>query len=235
MTAIEENGHVHSLREISCNDSESMNTVADLHIELLGFGPMAALGRRFIRDACYANNMMGGQLNVALYEIDGEPAGFVAYTDRSISFHRTSLKAHWFRTGVTLLISLLQDPRRIVALFKALSVLSSRRAETGVLGSDPMGEVVCVAVRPQFLRNEYLLADGSRPSVALIAYAARQLASVGVEEMRMLVDADNKAVLFLYKALGANFEPYEQAGVPTVQVWFDVSKLVEERKCRWAS
>ena len=235
MTAVEENGHVHALREISCNDSESMNTVADLHIELLGFGPMAALGRRFIRDACYANNMMGGQLKVALYEIDGEPAGFIAYTDRSISFHRTSLKAHWFRTSITLLISLLQDPRRIAALFRALGVLGSRRAESGVLGSDPMGEVVCVAVRPQYLKNEYQLADGSRPSVALIAYAAQRLADVGVAEMRMLVDADNKPVLFLYKALGANFEPYDQAGVPTVQVWFDVPRLVEERPCRWAT
>ena len=89
MNDVEYNGHVHRIREISYKNQEDMDTVADLHIELLNFGPMAGLGRRFVRDACYVNNMLDDQLKVAIYEIDDKPAGFVAYTDRSISFHRT--------------------------------------------------------------------------------------------------------------------------------------------------
>ncbi len=47
--------------------------------------------------------------------------------------------------------------------------------------------------------------------------------------MRMLVDADNKAPLFLYHKMGASFDDYQQAGEPMVQVWFDLENkpLVE--------
>jgi len=227
------NGHVHRIREITHEDKSEMDAVADLHVELLGFGPMAGLGRRFIKDACYTNNMMGGQLKVAIYEIDGVAGGFVAYTDQSISFHRTSLKKHWVRTAFTLMLSLLEDPRRLASLARALAVLGSRRTEHGIVGSDPMGEVVCVAVRPKYLIAEYRLANGSRPGESLIAYSAHQLTDLGVDEMRMLVDADNKAVLFLYQALGARIEQYEQAGEPMFQVWFDLEKLVQEHENPW--
>ncbi len=212
-----------------------MDTVADLHIELLGFGPMSGLGRRFVRDACYVNNMQDGSLRVAVYEIDGTIAGFVAYTHRSISFHRTSLRKHWLKTAITLLLSLLEKPSRIAALFRALSVLSSRRGEQGSVGEDPMGEVVCIAVLPQFLTAKHALEGSVRPSAALVSYAAQRLVDLGVDEMRMLVDADNKAVLFLYRALGARFEPYEQAGEPMVHVWFKLDELVAARPCRFCT
>ncbi len=234
MHSVEHNNHTHRIREITCADTEDMNTVADLHIELLGFGPMAALGRRFIRDACYANNMRDGQLRVSVYEIDGVIGGFIAYTDQSISFHRSSLSKHWFKTGLTLLMSLLEDPRRIAALWRAFAVLGSRRSEQEVVGVDPMGEVVCIAVQPKYLKSEYRTESGARAGGALVVYAAHQLNELGVSMMRMLVDDDNKAVLFLYRALGANFESYEQAGKPTVQVWFDIQKLVHVRGNPWA-
>lgn len=233
MRQVSHNGHVHCIREISYEDAREMDIVADQHIELLGFGPMAALGRRFVRDACYANNMVDGALKVAIYEIDGIVVGFVAFTDRSISFHRASLKKHWFRTGITLMLSLLEDPRRIGALARALAVLGARRGEYRVVGSDPMGEVVCIAVQPNYLKAEYRIDNGARPGESLVAYAAQRLTELGVEEMRMLVDADNKAVLFLYKTLGARFEAYEQAGVPTTQVWFDLRKFDQNYVRPW--
>ena len=234
MKGVVHNGHVHRIDEITYMDQRELGVVADLHIELLGFGPMAGLGQRFIKDACYVNNMRDGQLKVAIYDIDGDAAGFVAYTDRSISFHRTSLKKHWARTAFTLMLSLLENPKRLLALTRALAVLGSRRSEGEVVGSDPMGEVVCVAVQPKYLKAEYRLNSGSRPGESLIAYAAHRLTDLGVDEMRMLVDADNKAVLFLYRALGARFEQYEQAGEPMVQVWFDLPKLVRGHESPWA-
>lgn len=234
MPQVNENGRVHHIREIQCNEREDMNRVADLHIELLGFGPMAALGQRFVRDACYANNMVDGQLKVAVYEVDGVVGGFVAFTDRSISFHRTSIRKHWFKTSMSLLMSLLEDPRRIAALWRAFAVVGSRRTEQKTLGSDPMGEVVCIAVQPKYLKAEYRIGSAVRPGQALVVYAAERLQQLGVDEMRMLVDADNKAVLFLYRALGARFESYEQAGEPTVMVWFDIDELLNGREGPWS-
>jgi hypothetical protein len=235
VTEIPCKGHTHRIREISFSDQADMDAVADMHIELLGFGPMAGLGRRFIKDACYANNMRDGQLQVAIYEIDEQPAGFIAYTDRSISFHRTSLRKHWVRTIYTLSLSILEDPRRLAALVRALAVLGSRRAEQSVVGNDPMGEVVCVAAKPMYLTAEYRLKNGLRPAESLIVYAADNLLKRNVDEMRMLVDADNKAVLFLYRSLGAKFERYDQAGEPMIQVWFGLEELLNGKNSVFAS
>jgi ribosomal protein S18 acetylase RimI-like enzyme len=210
------------LLEVAPTDAASLDAVSDLHMELLGFGPMAGLGWRFVRDVCYATHVEDGMLRVALATVDGAPAGFVAYTSHSISFHRSGLKKHWLRAGTVLAASLIADPRRLWKLLRALRVLASRRGETA-LGEDPLGEVVCVAVRKQYLAPAFVRQAGVRLSERLIRYAQEQLGRLGVSRMRMIVDADNKPVLMLYHLMGAHFEPYEQAGEPRVHVWFDVS------------
>jgi SAM-dependent methyltransferase/ribosomal protein S18 acetylase RimI-like enzyme len=210
-----------TLREIDADDARGLDCIADLHMELLDYGPMAGLGWRFVRDICYATHMGDDLLRVALVTVEGEPAGFVAYTPYSISFHRAGLRRYWLRAGLVLLYSLLIKPTRIVKLVRALKVLVSRRGET-VLGSDPLGEVVCVAVRKRFLAPSFMRESGVRLSEALIRYAQEQLGRQGVDKMRMIVDADNKSVLMLYHLMGAHFEPYEQAGEPRKHVWFDI-------------
>lgn len=210
-----------SLREIAPGDGPGLDAVADLHMELLDYGPMAALGRQFVRDICYGAHMREDLLKVAVATVDGEPAGFVAYTPFSIGFHRGGLSKHWFKAGIVLAWSLLTRPTRILKLMRALKVLWSRRGET-VLGSDPLGEVVCIAVRKQYLAPAFIRKSGVRLSEFLIRHAQEKLATAGATKMRMIVDADNKPVLMLYHLMGAHFEPYEQAGEPRVHVWFDV-------------
>ncbi|MGH8186276.1 MAG: hypothetical protein ACREUC_06910, partial [Steroidobacteraceae bacterium] len=135
--------------------------------------------------------------------------------------HRGGLARHWFQAGMVLAWSLLTRPARILKLMRALKVLWSRRGET-VLGTDPLGEVVCIAVRKQYLAPAFIRKSGVRLSEFLIRHAQEKLASAGATKMRMIVDADNKPVLMLYHLMGAHFEPYEQAGEPRVHVWFDV-------------
>ena len=232
MKEVECNGHIHRIKEISNDNDVDMDTVADLHIELLSFGPMAGLGRQFIKDACYANNMSDGLLKVAVYEIDEVAVGFVAYTDRAISFQKTSLSKHWASTTVTLAHSLIEKPKRILALARALGSLQWRRGGASIVGEDPIGEVVCIAVQPAYAKPEYRLDNGARPAESLISFSAETLAGLGVGEMRMLVEAHNKAPLFLYRGLGARFEKLPQTtGEPLVQVWFDVDRLNRDHAC----
>ncbi len=226
MTTAAREGVSRSLREISVEGRDDLDRIAEMHMELLDFGPMAGLGRRFIRDACYAMHMRDGLLHVTMCEVDGQPAGFVAFTDRSLSFHRQSLASHWLRTAWILLLCVLEDPRRLRALIRAVRVVFSRRGEKR-LGQDPMGEVVCVAARPAYLTAKFTRQTGLRLSEELITHAARRLRDMGVREMRMLVDADNRAVLMLYHRLGARFEPYQQAGEPMVHVWFELDSVLE--------
>ena len=209
------------LREINADDKTGINTVSRLHMELLGFGPMAGLGERFIREICYVKPVADGLMRLALYEVDGEPAGFVAYTAQSISFHRRALKDHWIYAGWLTLYALIEKPKRLKALIRAIKVILSRRSENKT-GVDPMGEVICIAVSPKFLKGKFVRQSGILVSDDLVRYSAKYLQKAGVAEMRMLVDADNKAPLFLYHKMGASFEDYQQAGEPLVQVWFDL-------------
>lgn len=210
-----------NLSAVAADDQRGLNAVADLHMELLGFGPMAGLGWQFVRDICYAAHMRDNLLRVTLAEVDGQPAGFVAYTPYSIGFHRSGLSKHWLQAGFSVLQALVREPARCVKLVRALKVLWSRRGET-VLGTDPLGEVVCVAVRKQFLAPAFVRKSGIRLSQALVQHAREKLSAAGASRMRMIVDADNKPVLMLYHLMGAHFENYQQAGEPRVHVWFDL-------------
>lgn len=210
------------LREVSAQDQDALQAVAALHMELLAFGPMAGLGELFIREVCYRMLMDEGQLRVVLYEVDGQPAGFAAYTQQAFGFHRSALHRRLPRIAWVLMRSFLQEPARFLRFLRALRVLGSRRAEVS-RAQEPAGEVVCVAVRPQYLRAGFVRASGLRLSEELIRHCARQLRAAHMPQMRMLVDADNRPVLMLYHLLGARFTPYVQAGEPKVEVWFDLS------------
>lgn len=211
------------LRRVVAADSPALRSVSRLHMELLDYGPMAGLGELFIREAIYRPHIDAGALHAFLYRVDGEDVGFVAYTEHSTSFHRGVLREHWLRAGGVLLLALLQDPRRIRNVIRALRVLLSRRGERQLeLEQNALGEVVCIAVRRDFVRAGFVRATGRRPSADLVRMAATRLRSKGQRRMRMLVDADNREVLFLYHLLGARFEPYEQAGEAMIQVWFDL-------------
>jgi ribosomal protein S18 acetylase RimI-like enzyme len=211
------------LRRVGPADEAGIVTVASLHMELLSFGPMAGLGEVFIREAIYRPQISDGLIEAVVYFVDGEPAGFVAYTDRAITFHREALRRHWLRAAAVLAWSVASQPRRIARVLRSLRVLLSRRAETRI-GADPMAEVVCVAVRPKFLTAPFARATGRRVSEDLIRFAADRLRERGLHELRMLVDADNRGVLLLYHALGARFERYEQAGERMFNVWFDLRR-----------
>lgn len=211
-----------TITDVDIQDVDGIECVAGLHMELLDFGPLAGLGHRFIRDIGYKLHMEDGLLNVALCRVDGIPAGFVSYTARSLSFHRQSLKSHLFRVCWVLTLSLLRKPARVVNLVRVVKVMFSRRTEQR-RGEDPLGEVVSIAVRRKFLGGEYVNEKNQRISAALVDYARERLASDDVDQMRMLVDADNKGALFMYHGLGARMDAYEQGGEPMVEVWFDLS------------
>jgi len=215
--------HQWTLHEVKADDKARLDAIADLHMELLDYGPMAGLGWRFVRDVCYAAHMRENLLKVDLVTVDDEPAGFIAYTPYSIGFHREGLGKHWFLAGFVLARSLIARPSRMAKLGRALKVLWSRRGET-VLGEDPLGEVVCVAVRKKYLAPSFVRKSGIRLSEFLIRHAQRELPKSGARKLRMIVDADNKPVLMLYHLMGAHFEPYEQAGEPRVHVWFDLAE-----------
>lgn len=211
----------HALRAVDPRSADDVAALTRLHMALLGHGPMARLGERFLRDVCYGVLARDRLLRAALFEVDDQPAGFVAWTNRSITFHRHALRRHALRVAWALARSLADEPRRAGRLGKALWLMASRRAERE-LARDPLGEVLSIGVLPEYRTPQFLHRTGLRIGEALVRHVMTALRRERVAVMRMVVEAHNTPTLLLYHALGARFEPYAHAGEPMVQVWFDL-------------
>ncbi|MBI3029540.1 MAG: GNAT family N-acetyltransferase [Candidatus Rokubacteria bacterium] len=212
----------HRLREIDPTRREDVATITRLHQVLLEWGPMARLGELFLRRFCYTVLLRDGLMRAALFEVDGRPAGFVAYTDRSITFHRQAIRRHWAYAAWLIALSVLRAPRLVPRLLRAVWLMFSRRAELH-LGQEPLGEVLAIGVLPEYRTPHFVRRTALRIGEALIAHVVAYLQRVGVDRMRAVVDAPNKPALLFYHQLGGRFEPYERAGEPMVQVWFDLA------------
>ena len=210
------------LREIDAANRHDVAAITGLHLELLGHGPMARLGELFLRRFCYGVLLRDGLMRAALFEVDGRPAGFVAYTSRSITFHREAIRRHWAYVAWLIALSVVRDPRLVARLLKAARLMFSRRAELD-LGRDPLGEVLAIGVLPEYRTPEFLHRTGLRIGEELIVHVMSYFRSVGVDRLRMVVEGHNKPALLFYHRLGGRgFEPYEHAGEPMIHVWFDL-------------
>ena len=210
------------IREIDPAGRQDIATVSRLHLVLLDWGPMARFGEFFLRRFCYTVLLRDGLMRAALFEVDGRPAGFVAYTSRSITFHRQAIRRHAAYAAWLIALSVLRDPRVLPRLFKALRLMFSRRAELH-LGQDPLGEILAIGVLPEYRTPQFVHRADLRIGEALIAHVVTALQRMGVGRLRAVVDASNKAALLFYHQLGGRFEPYERAGDPMVHVWFDLT------------
>jgi ribosomal protein S18 acetylase RimI-like enzyme len=209
---------------IDPRDDRDIRAITDLHLQLLPWGPMAGLGRLFLRRFCYTLLIRDGLMEAALFEVDGEPAGFIAYTTRSHTLHREALRRRPAAAALLLAGSVLADPAVLVRLARGARLLFSRSAEKRA-GGDPRAEVLAIGVLPAYRTAAFARSAGLQVSRELVLHAARRFRDAGLTEMRMVVDAFNKPTLLFYHGLGGRFEQYTRAGDPMVQVRFDVDSL----------
>jgi ribosomal protein S18 acetylase RimI-like enzyme len=212
-----------ALVRVHAGDARAIDEVSWLHAELLPFGPMARLGRHFLRDFCYTILVKDRLLDVVLCRVDGDPAGFIAYTARSITFHRDALRRHVVRAAWTALTSVMKEEDPLARVREAGALMFSRRAEQET-AQDPLAELVAIAVRPAFTSPAFVRSTGLRVSEDMLTFCAEEFRREELPRMRMVVDADNKAALFFYQTLGGEFEAYNRGRRPSVQVWFDLDR-----------
>ena len=212
---------IHNLREISPSNRQEIATIAQLHRELLSCDPIAELGELFIREMCYAVPLKDGSLKVALCDVDGRPAGFVAYALRSGRFHRTVPRNYWLSASWILVVSILHDLRRLRPSLRALRAAFSHRTEQQ-RGQDLVGEVVAIGVRPEYLTPEFVCGTGVRVGEELIAHALVYFQRAGISKVRMPVDALNESIFPSDHHPSVRPEPYEQAEEPIGYMWVDL-------------
>lgn len=211
-----------AIKAVPHNDESGISEIAAIHIELLHFGPFAALGERFVRDICYQKEAQEGVLTLAICEVDHEPAGFIAYTSLPFVFHQSIMRKHWLLASFAAARAILSRPSRILKLPRIMRTIRARVADEQRDEPD-LGEIVCVAVRPEFLKSAVTRRIGMRIPEELLRYAARDLfENKDIRRLRMIVDAENKHALFMYHSLGARFERLVWAGEDKTDVYFDL-------------
>ncbi len=208
------------IRELAHGDERGLRAVAEIHEQLIDFGPLAALGRDFLRVVGYRMPMRDGLLVVALAEVDGRPAGFAAYTADSAAFHARAIRRHWLLAGWRMVVALVSDPRRLRAVPRIVRVMRSR--VTDEEDRERFGEIIGLAVRPEYVSAEFRKRTGRWLSGELVQHAADNLCRSGCSRLRMFVAAENTRTLLLYQFLGARFERLAHGGEPTVAVTFDL-------------
>lgn len=208
------------IRTVDAADAQGLRAVAELHARFIDFGPLAALGPEFLRIVCYGAPIRDGLLVVALAEVDGVPAGFVAYTADSSEFHARAMRRHFLLAGWRASVTLVAHPRRARAVPRILRVLRSRITDDEDRAR--FGEIIGMAVRPEFGTAQFRQQTGHWLSRDLIHHAAEQLHRQGRDRLRMFVAAENTHALLLYQFLGATFEHVEHGGEPTLAVTFEL-------------
>jgi ribosomal protein S18 acetylase RimI-like enzyme len=211
----------HRIREIDPENRQDTAVITRLHLELLWWGPLALLGETILRDFCYTVLVREGLMRAALYEVGRHPAGFVVYTDRSITFHRSAISRHFGYVTYLTALSLLRNPRVIFWLMRAIRLMVSRRKEHKE-SRDPLAEILAIGVKPEYRNAGFVRRTGLQISRELVAHAVLYFRRIGLSRMRMIVDADNKPALLFYHGLGGRLEPCKQGGVSAYCVWLDI-------------
>jgi ribosomal protein S18 acetylase RimI-like enzyme len=209
------------IREIDPRNEEDKEAITRLHMDLLYFGPIAQLGAFFLKRFCYDLMIREKLLRGALYEVDNKPVGFIVYTDRSISFHRTALRKHLVYVCFLIARSILSEPKIVFRLWRAILLMFSRRQDR-VLGEDPMAEIVAIAVLPEYRDFRFMRRTGRRVAHELFEYASDFFREAGLNGLHLVVDADNKQALIFYNGLGARFERCDFGGKPSVRAWIEL-------------
>jgi ribosomal protein S18 acetylase RimI-like enzyme len=212
-------------REIDPAHLADVKTITQMHISLLSWGPLSNLGRIFLQRFCYTVLIGDDLMRAALCFVNGQPAGFVAYTAQSYTFHRTALKKHWPLVIYLAFLSILKKPPVLFKIIKALRVMVARQTENG----DPIyptAEILAIGVWPEFRRPQFIHKTGFRLSHELFGLAVRYFKSVGLTGMRLTVDAFNKEAILFYLGLGGRMEKkYRRAGDLMVEIRFDLKDL----------
>jgi len=212
------------IRQVERGDKAGIDYTTELHMELLGFGPMAQFGPQVIRETIYVTAINEGLLEVAIAEVNGRPAGFIAYTTDPHRFHSSLIRPHLFKVMRVMATALITQPGRLRYVPRAMKVVFSR--DDLAENADKAGtEVVCFGVRPEYLTAEFVRKTKIRVGVKLLQHAANYFRQHNFDSTRMIVDADNTRALLFYQSLGGEMTACTFGGVPSYIVHMELDNL----------
>jgi ribosomal protein S18 acetylase RimI-like enzyme len=211
----------YQLREIDPDVKADVRTAARLHKELLDWGPICKLGGYFLEKYIYSKLVREGLINAALFEVDGDVAGFVAYTSCSYTFHRKAIRDDWYTVGYLMTLSIMRNPLILFRMMKAVREILGRRSENA-LKDESVGELLAIGVKQKYLSPDFIFRNKLRISELLFEHVEATLRDQGISRMRLIVDKFNQPALIFYHGLGGRFESVDNGGNEKVHIWFDL-------------
>jgi ribosomal protein S18 acetylase RimI-like enzyme len=210
--------------DVNISNKADLDLVIDLHLNLLSWGPIARMGRRFLKYVAYILPMKEGSIKVVLYKVNDIPAGFIVYTSDSSGFYTKAIKNHFMFISFIALISFLENPTHLIRFVKVALLILTRREEKK-MGKDYSSEIIAIGVKPEYRDHRFIRKSGIRISHELFLHAVKYFKSIGLEKMRLVVDKFNTETLFFYQGLGGIIESYKRHGNQMYQIWFDLNKI----------
>ena len=214
----------YELRELNPDDKSDRAAAARLHEQLLGWGPIAMLGHRFLENFVYKSLIRDKLVKAVLCLVDGRPAGFIVFTANSITFHRKAVKDRWLFVAKEIFVSVMHNPRILLKLPKALHLMYSRRQEEK-FEEDPSAEILAIGVIPEYRNFRFIHRTGIKIAEDLLKQAASYFKSLGLNRMRAVVDDFNKPALLFYHSLGGDYKLCQRAGDSMFQFWIDLDRI----------
>jgi GNAT superfamily N-acetyltransferase len=127
--------------EISEMTLDHVKGVVDIHFQSFHGYFLTFLGHEFLSEL-YRSIVIDPSGIAYVAMIDTHIVGFVAGTDHPADFYRRLLRTRWWHFGVAALPAILNDPRSIFRLFRALGMPKQVTTEQG------RGTLMSIAVLP---------------------------------------------------------------------------------------
>jgi ribosomal protein S18 acetylase RimI-like enzyme len=218
------------LREVVPSDPQAVAWAASLHRELFrDIGPIARLGERLLRRFSYNVLIRDGLMKATVCEVDGQPAGLVAYTTDSKAVHAAATGRYRGLVLREMLLSLVLEPRIVARLPGAMQLLWERRGEK-IEDRGSVAEMLAFGVLPEFRSPDFVRRTGLHVGDQLLSHALGYFKQAGFREARGVVLADNRPALIFFRMRASRIEPYPHAAKASYQIWFDVEKASSRRR-----
>jgi len=196
-----------SVKSLNTGNIEEVSAAAELNSKLVGYGYLPRLGRFFMTRFYYFKLVKAGIIKCDLCEYQGKFIGYIVYTKFAATVMEEAVKRCWLNFGITLILSLLQNPLRIRTVFE---LMFQNKARNINIDAKSTGEILSFGVLEEFagLKNGK---TGLRVSAELFEKACAYFKKEKINTVQADVRKNNLKALFFYKGYDAEIteSPYD--------------------------
>lgn len=210
-----------AVREVGHAERALLATVAGIQVQLLGPGALAEMGTGFVQEVGLRLLLLDGSLRVAVLTDGKSIGGFVAFTGLARTYQRRSFVKHPLTVTWACIKALCANPKRVRAIAD-MAHDAFAPDPAAAAHDEPLGEVLAIAVTPEWLRVAAQDKSQPQPGDQLLDFAIAGLRSAGIHRLRARISANRHGALMLYAKRKATFADYRTRREAMVQVTLDI-------------